>query len=120
MSRGYLPRRTVSLDKTKTRSNREQTKFPLYLRWIREQHCIIPGCGMPAECAHLRMSSAEYGKVNFRDDKWCNPLCAGHHRLYPDAQHNGSEAEFWERHKINPMETAKRYWERFNDPDRKS
>ena len=111
MSQDCQPRFTGFLDKTRSRSNREQTKFPAYLRWIRDQPCVI--CGGQSEAAHLRMSSAEYGKVNYRDDKWVNPLCAGHHRLNPKAQHNMGESEFWEMHNINPMESAKMYWEQF-------
>ena len=112
MSRVCTPRFTGWLAKTRSRSNRQQTKFPLFLRWIREQPCVI--CGGQAEAAHLRYSSAEYGKTNGRDDRWVNPLCPQHHRLAPDAQHQGSEFEFWQRHGINPLETAKRYWDEFS------
>ena len=56
------------------------------------------------------MSSAEYAKVNARDDKWALPLCPGHHRLNPDAQHNSGEAEWWSRQSVDPLATAARLW----------
>ncbi len=56
------------------------------------------------------MSSAFHRKVNGRDDKWVNPLCPGHHRLYPDAQHNSGEAEWWSRQNIDPLATAEALW----------
>jgi len=64
------------------------------------------------------MSSAAHNKVNGRDDKWVNPLCPGHHRLYPEAQHSMAEYNFWALHKIDPLESAKKFWERFNDHNR--
>ena len=103
----------MMLLKTNSRSKREQRKFPNYLNKIRDCPCII--CGGQAECAHLRMSSSEYDKVNGRDDKWCTPLCAGHHRLYPDAQHNMGEWKFWALHKIDPLPIAKKLWEARDD-----
>ena len=99
----------MMLDKTRSRSKREQKHFPRFLALIRQCPCII--CGQQAEAAHLRMSSAEYGKANGRSDSWVNPLCPGHHRLYPDAQHAGSEYEFWQRQKIDPLAIAKALWE---------
>jgi len=81
-------------------------KYPAYLKKIRQCPCVI--CGGQAEAAHLRYSSAEHNKVNFRDDKWVTPLCAWHHRLAPDCQHSGSEFRFWERHGINPLELAEK------------
>lgn len=97
------------LDKTKTRSRRERKHFPDYLALIRQLPCLI--CGARAEAAHLRYSSAEYGKVNGRDDKWVTPLCPGHHRLYPDAQHQNGEFEWWQSHGIDPLKIAKKLWE---------
>ena len=101
------------LDKTATRSNRVQTKFPDHCKRIRECPCVI--CGMPAECSHVRMSSSEYGKTNGRDDKWVLPLCAGHHRLYPDAQHNSGEAIWWVRRGIDPLKIAQELWNNRDD-----
>ena len=96
------------LDKTSSRSKREQKHFPAYLDKIRECPCVI--CGAQAEAAHVRMSSAAYGKTNGRNDKWCLPLCPHDHRLGPDAQHNSGEAEWWARKGIDPLEIAQRLW----------
>ena len=101
------------IPKTNSRSKREQKKFPAYLDKIRACHCII--CGAQAECAHLRMSSAEYGKVNGRNDKYATPLCPGHHRLYPDAQHHMGEWKFWAKNGIDPLPIAKALWEARDD-----
>lgn len=96
------------LEKTRSRSMRAQKHFPAYIAKIRQCPCVI--CGDQAEAAHLRMSSAEYGKTNGRDDRWCLPLCPGHHRLNPDAQHNSGEAQWWSRQAIDPLATAVRLW----------
>lgn len=102
------------LEKTRSRSQyRGQKKCPEYLKKIRECGCLI--CGREAEAAHLRYSSAEYAKVNARDDQWVTPLCPGHHRLYPDAQHNGGEEGFWQRHGIDPLSVASQLWEARDD-----
>lgn len=98
----------MMLDKTRSRSKREQKHFPAYLRLIRHCPCVL--CGAQAEAAHVRMSSAKYNKVNGRNDKFVVPLCPGHHRLNPDAQHNSGEAEWWSRKAIDPLEIAQRLW----------
>ena len=100
------------IPKTISRSNREQTKFPAFLRWIREQPCTI--CGKQSEAAHVRYSDAKYKKFNSRDDKWTVPLCPGHHRLYPDAQHNSGEQDWWDARGIDPLKIAKKLWEDWN------
>lgn len=99
------------LDKTATRSKREPKGSPAFLAKIRQCPCVIPGCGKQAEAAHLRMSSAEYGKTNGRVDMWCLPLCPGHHRLDQEAQHNEGEAQWWARWPtIDPLALALRLW----------
>lgn len=96
------------LEKTRSRSKREQKHFPAYLAKIRQCQCVI--CGAQAEAAHLRMSSAAHGKANGRHDEWCLPLCAWHHRLAPDAQHNSGEAAWWSRQEMDPLDIAQRLW----------
>jgi hypothetical protein len=100
---------TFPLDKRSSRSRREQTKFPAFLNLIRQCPCVI--CGAQAEAAHVRMSSAKYGKSNGRSDSWCLPLCPGHHRLFPDAQHNSGEEKWWTERGIDPLEIAQRLWD---------
>lgn len=114
-----IPRTIIPrLDKTATRSqyDKNQKHFPSHLRNIRSCGCIIPGCGKEAEAAHLRYSSAEYGKINSGvgskpHDKFTVPLCPGHHRLNPDCQHSGNELEFWDRYGIDPLAVAAKLWE---------
>ncbi len=40
------------------------------------------------------------------DDAKATPLCVWHHRESPQAQHNMGEAEFWERHGLDPFVIA--------------
>jgi len=82
---------------------------PDYLADIRACPCLH--CGMePSEAAHVRMSSAAYGKTSGLQkkpaDQWALPLCAEHHRLTRNAQHNQGEAQFWHALGINPLLTC--------------
>ena len=101
------------LEKTRSRSRREQKHFPRFLWNIRACGCLI--CGGQAESAHVRYSSAKHNKLNGRDDKFVVPLCPGHHRLYPDAQHNSGESEWWVNRGIDPLEIATKLWEARDD-----
>ena len=100
---------------------REKKKFPKYLALIRLCPCLICG-NIPCEAAHIRFSSAKYGKVNSGvgskpHDKFTVPLCAYHHRLGPKAQHSMGESQFWELHAVEPLELALALWgERDNLP----
>ena len=80
-----------------------------YLSLVRSLPCLH--CGMePSEAAHLRLSSAAYGKTSGLgkkpDARWVLPLCAEHHRLGRNAQHNQGERQFWEALGINPLATC--------------
>lgn len=94
--------------KTRSRSKREKKHFPRHCQRIRECSCVI--CGGQAECAHVRMSSAEYDKLNGRDDRFCIPLCPRDHRLGPKAQHTMGERQFWELQGIDPLGIASQLW----------
>jgi hypothetical protein len=79
---------------------------PDYLADVRQCPCLH--CGMePSEAAHVRMSSAAYGKTSGLGkkpaDAWALPLCAEHHRLARNAQHNQGEQIFWAGLGINPL-----------------
>jgi hypothetical protein len=73
----------------------------------------------PSEPAHLRLSSAAYGKASGLgkkpEDKWVLPLCSADHRLAKHAQHNRNEAEFWASLGINPLLAASRLWDARGD-----
>lgn len=89
-----------------------------YLGLVRQLPCLH--CGMtPSEPAHLRLSSAAYGKASGLGkkppDRWVNPLCAEHHRLARDAQHNRNEREFWDSLGINPLASASLLWDARGD-----
>jgi hypothetical protein len=92
------------------KARRKRDMDPGHLTALRACPCVV--ClRTPAEAAHIRMGSPEHGKpmtgIGIRpDDRWCLSLCPWHHRLAPDAQHKGSEREFYERHGIDPFALA--------------
>lgn len=81
-------------------------KDAAYLALVRQCPCLH--CGMePSEAAHVRMSSAAFGKASGLGkkpaDSWALPLCAEHHRLARDCQHSGSEHVFWDSIGVGPL-----------------
>lgn len=90
----------------------------VYFALVRQLPCLH--CGMePCEVAHLRLSSAAYGKASGLgkkpDPKWVLPLCAEHHRLGRNAQHNQGEAQFWADLGINPLIAAEQLYAQRGD-----
>ena len=86
---------------------------PVYLKLIRACPCLC--CGMePSEAAHVRMASASHGKASgmgkLPPDRWAAPLCAADHRLAKDAQHKGSERQFWNRLGIPILLVCEKLW----------
>ncbi len=90
-----------------------------FLEFLRTQRCCIPGCRRhDIEAAHVSYADAEHlaigkrsrGRSEKSSDRWAVPLCAGHHRLDKDAQHNMSERAFWQMHGLDPIELAQNYW----------
>lgn len=86
-----------------------------HLAFIRSLSCVVSGVSMNVEAAHIRYSDAAWEKVNpgigrKPDDKWTIPLSAEMHRLNRNAQHNGNERSFWERHEIDPLSIALKLW----------
>ncbi len=84
-----------------------------YLADIRTLPCLK--CGdEPSECAHVRFSSAAFGKTSGMakkpKDSAAVPLCPGCHRLDRDAQHNRSEREFWHSVGLNPLIVAEKLY----------
>lgn len=77
-----------------------------HLRWLRTLRCVITG-RRPVEAAHVRYADQAYGKrecgkAEKPDDRWALPVCPDKHR----EQHSGSEIEFWNRHRIDPLRVA--------------
>jgi hypothetical protein len=95
-------------------------KLKDHLHIVHALPCVVCGSRERIEAAHLRMADIERGKDYTAkgkkpSDKWITPLCARHHREGPDAQHNGSERAFWERHGIDPITLCQRLWEATGD-----
>ncbi len=91
---------------------------PSYLAMVRQLPCLC--CGMePSEAAHVRMSSAAFGKASGLgkkpDDKWALPLCSQDHRLNRNAQHNRGELAFWHELGINPLICCQKLYARRGD-----
>lgn len=84
-----------------------------HLALIRKLPCLITGERERVEAAHIRYSSALYGKANpgtgaKPDDRWTVPLCARLHTEAADAQHRSGEEWWWEERGINPLLVAQR------------
>lgn len=91
---------------------------PAYLEKVRACPCL--SCGMePTEAAHVRFSSAAYGKTSGLGkqppDSWALPLCASDHRLAKTAQHNRNEQAFWADLGINPLIVAEKLYAQRGD-----
>lgn len=84
-----------------------QQKDKGFRAFIRRCPCAVAhmgGCSGPIEAAHLRFSNIAAGRTNpgmqrKSHDKFCNPLCHGHHQ---HDQHLTAERLFWERAGIDP------------------
>lgn len=86
---------------------------PDYLRWIRGLPCVacmVQGALRAAtrcEAAHVRAGYPEdgwrpTGMAEKPDDRRTLPLCAGHHREGPKAQHAANERAWWAALGIHP------------------
>jgi hypothetical protein len=111
---------TTAFSKSPKRGPRERKECPRFLAWLRTLPCVVSGMRYGIEAAHIRFSDAAWGKINpgiqrKPDDKWALPLTAEMHRLDQDAQHNGNERKFWERHRIDPLKISDKLWTIFND-----
>jgi hypothetical protein len=96
----------------------EGKRSPDYLASVRRLPCLH--CGMdPSEAAHVRYASAAFGKASGMgkkpESKWVLPLCAEHHRLSRDAQHNQGERQFWDGLGIPALLICEKLWAQRND-----
>lgn len=76
-----------------------------HLEAVRQCPCLTCGADHGCEAAHVRMSVQ--GRVNpgmqqKADDRETVPLCSACHRQ----QHAGSEADYWNARKIDPLKVA--------------
>lgn len=103
---------------------RGHNKDSEHLERIRELPCCVPSCGKitEIEAAHVRSPSARFAKVEGigmkPSDAWTLPLCARHHRINDDSQHNRGEEWFWNYHRIDPFVLALALWEASGDMNR--
>lgn len=89
-----------------------------YLAQVRDCPCLK--CGMePSEAAHVRMSSAAFGKTSGLqkkpEDRFSLSLCADCHRLARNAQHNRCEVEFWAALGISPLVVCEKLYAKRGD-----
>ena len=77
-----------------------------HLKFVASQACLI--CGrQPSDPHHLRFAQARAIGLKVSDE-FTVPLCRGHHRQLHQA---GNEVAWWEKLKINALESAKGLWE---------
>lgn len=91
----------------------------VYLARVRQMPCLKCGDEPCGEAAHVRAQSAAHGKRGGMgrrpSDRWALPLCAGCHRLDPDAQHKIGEIAFWHLVGINPHFVCERLYAQRHD-----
>ena len=83
---------------------------PAYLKWIREQPCVVCGKEGETEAAHIRLG-AHAGKSEKPGDDSCVPLCGICHR----EQHSWGELSWWEstiRRGAAPLAQILQAWRR--------
>ena len=77
-----------------------------HLKFVASQPCLV--CGrQPSDPHHLRFAQPRALGMKVSDE-FTVPLCRGHHRQLHQV---GNEVPWWEAHKINPLEIAKKLWE---------
>jgi Rad52/22 family double-strand break repair protein len=77
-----------------------------HLKFVASQPCLV--CGrQPCDPHHVRFAQPRAIGLKVSDE-FTVPLCRGHHRQLHQA---GNEATWWERLRINPLETAKTLWD---------
>lgn len=91
---------------------------PAFLAFLRRQPCAVagPGCFGAVEAAHVRFGRPGAGNAGLArkpDDCDAVPLCRGHHRDGPHAQHRINERAWWAAHGIDPHALADQLFEQF-------
>lgn len=96
----------------KLRQRQPRKKDPKYLLMVKEMPCVIcmlrGRLNSPCDAAHVRYGDPAWdkrptGMAEKPDDKFCLPLCDGHHRNSNEAQHNHGEREWWANMHIDPV-----------------
>ena len=102
------------------KQNRGRVRDPGFLAYVRRLPCSVGPIGFSVgiEAAHIRYSlpgEPLTGMQRKPDDCRAVPLCAGHHRTNPDAQHAGSERAFWAKRGIDPHAFAAELYAQYKD-----
>ena len=79
-----------------------------YLRTVRGQPCLV--CGMPGSAHHV-MYGQRRGVSLKTGDNWVVPL---YHRCHMQLHHYGDERTWWDLQGIEPLDWARKNWEKFN------
>lgn len=91
----------------------------VYLKSIRQLPCLYCGVEPCGEAAHVKFSSARFGKSNTLGkrphDRNALPLCRDDHLNARHAQHKGSEEAFWDGIGINPYLVTNQLWAQRGD-----
>lgn len=92
-----------------------RVRDPGFLAYLRRQPCAVGplGCSGPTEAAHIRShrpGEPPTGMGRKPDDCRATPLCRGHHRDGPDAQHDRNEMSWWIAHGFDPFVVAARHF----------
>ena len=104
------------------KQNRGRVRDPSFLAYVRRLPCAVGpiGCSGGIEAAHIRYGlpgEPLTGMQRKPDDCRAVPLCAGHHRTNPDAQHAGNERRWWLDRGIDPHALAAMLYARYlGDP----
>jgi hypothetical protein len=106
------------IKKRRTKPRRGPLRDKNYLAFIRQQECVIgysaallrTDCRGRIEAAHVGLR----GLSQKSSDHQTIPLCAGHHRIHTDSQHNLGK-NFWEVHGLNRDRLMRIFRERYLD-----
>ena len=120
LPRGLRPKRRAPLRKKRIRSRRGPDRHPDYLAWIRTLRCVVcarlSGGFTVIEAAHTNALGPR-GLGQKASDFSAVPLCAGHHRDYPDSYHRLGEPEFVQKHGLDLKKLVLRLRSRFWQQD---
>lgn len=115
-----VPRLSTAFSKEPPRNlrKRPRERAEAHLRAIRALPCAICGSHRDVHAAHLRLSSARYGKLmpgtgSKPDDSWVSPLCRQHH----NEQHDIGEEVFWAKYGIDPFVLTLALWRASGDEE---
>jgi hypothetical protein len=115
---GALLKRTCEIAQTRN-FKAERADDPDYLAMVRQMPCLYCGVEPCGEAAHVKYSSATFGRLialgRRPHDRYAVPLCRDDHLNARHAQHKGNEAAFWEALSISPYLVAERLYAQRGD-----